>query len=502
MVECQYQETLRQQSAAVVAGQASLRAGEILSALVQEALHRQFQRLDLMRLQPCACEADSRFLAMAQWSACSRWLASIRSWPEQGDRANRLQLHAWRQGRWQPEVLGAQPSSATVHMAFSYDRADSLFCLQRGGQLLRWHRHPDTESWQASPLVKLSRGDSQAAGCLIASPRDRLFIFCKIRHTSWSRLSIIQDYGVDRGWCYLAQHAYKGLCCLACAPGGGQLAIACHSPDAPEGAAEIHIWESDLNALVAGGHGFAQSTLEQGQKVLQLVYSPDGRHLLGLLAGQRVCLWAIDGRRRLHQRFEAGCRFSTHVQDMRAQRLFGHRGQCLALARSACRIEFWTENARGDWQPDDQLVLQSPADAGPDDDIRYLLLTADSQTLVRVTWVAVDIWHRDGEGDWQHRFHDRRPSVMEPQPHAQLLPPLHSVCLTLAGRPTRLGLHGPDRSGRFLSTAAITLTGVASGLLCSPDGLSLLVVDGLPGRPTLLQLGALAQAVSCERTQD
>ena len=432
-------------------------------------------------------------VTLLHFSPCSRWLATARQKVAGDAEPAFLYLHGWSANGWQPEPLGVRPPAAqwpVETFAFHDSVPGRLLSAHSAGQLVCWSRQPDTAVWE--PALLLKANDDHKAQDLFINNEGVLFVLFRRGGSHQHRVLTLQEGQDGQGWSRIISQGYGLVFADSCHPASAQVALATTACDGR--GLVVHIWGPDPDSSPPGSWGFVESRLPQSLRALQLHYSPDGRHLLGLLSvqglqgrsgGQRACLWQIDSQRQLHLRLDVACFFSTEADDMAAQRLFAHNGRQLVLPLSLHLMQFYVESSHGRWQPGDTLSLApASADAG-DDNLRYLLWSADGQRLIRVTWNHIDIWRRNPPEPWQWLVRHRADARDRAAPQAFLLPPCYSRCATALWQEGHVWLYAPQTSGHMTRQACFLAGAPLSDLLCSPDGLSLVLCSG-PAAPVHL----------------
>ena len=344
IVERQQQELLRLQDCLLQAqspqAHEQLRQQEktarcLFCSLVHYSLDLQLTQADHLTLQALPFPPDTRDLARSCTSVCGRWYARILL-PTATASGHVLRLYAWKQGNWHPQTLsppdGLPPGTggSLKDCLFSTGQPDTLLCHYSGGQIGSWHPSPDSGVWNYAPILKV---DESADTQILATSADGDLIM-RLQKANDPRqgLLVLQGRGGEQGWGPVVSKWYGQILALThhnsdC----HQWALATAATEGNTRVTAISILERGLNAR-PGIWGEQQTLLANGQRPLALHYSPDGCHLLGLLAGQRALLWHLDNKRRLVQKLEVTCAFSEIRADLHAQRLFYQNGKRLALA--------------------------------------------------------------------------------------------------------------------------------------------------------------------------
>ena len=308
-------------------------------------------------------------------------------------------------------------------------------------------------------------------------------------------LVLLHDEDASQNWQLRPVAWYQQLAAIAVAPAGPQVAMAVVESDADQDRMVLDIWQQDPQVKPPGGWRCRPSWLEDGKQVLQLHYSPDGRHLLGFLTGQRACLWQVDAERRLHLCLDVDCQFSAAGRDLEAQRPFAGDGRRLALAVSMSAIRLYDHQDSGGWQQGDTLREVRPEEA-PQDMIRYILFSGDGRMLLQVSYTRIHLWQRMSSGGFLVKKSVAGTVATPALPQAFLLPPLNSVCaVTAPWQSGKLWLHALDGRGRISQKSRTPSHDTPlSALVSSRDGLSQLVISGRPDRATVRQLTTVEQA--------
>ena len=492
MLDCHYREleqlrgTVAQETAPPGSWQGRLcRAQRLFSALVQYSLfHHQRQRNQLS-VHTVSLPDPAGPVIRAQFSPCSRWLATARQ-QENSQQAALLHLYAWQGGSWQPESLAAPaPVQAVERLAFFPDQPGALVSGHSDGQVVSWQRASDSGLWQPVTLLQASR--EHRVEELVACADGAVLVVCEQDDRAHKAVLVLHERAGSLRWQDRAAVEYQRVVSVALAPDGRQLAMAAVPDD--EDLMSLVLWAQNLDDSTPGAWDAMENLLEDDRQVLQLHYSPDGRYLLGLLSGQQACLWQRDADRRLHPCFQTTCTFSPSRLDLTAWRPFHHNSRQLVLARTARQTQFWTRQDDASWQPQDGPVFMEEPD-GWEDGLRYLVFFAGGKALAKVTWSFIMLWECTVLGEWCRRYVlavlERVPSM----PNAWLLPPFGtSLCTVSRCKPSDLTITRTDSRHRLTNkTRPWSLAVPVTGLVCSPDGLSLAVTDSRTGHIRLLHM--------------
>ena len=471
-------------------------AQRFFSGLLQYCLHRQLVETHELELRPAPLpDTGNRGpITTAAFSPCSRWLALAQRVHDTCDSPALLRLYGWQHGSWQRESLESSqgyPSLAEQPLeclAFSDSAPDKLFTGQRGGLVIGWSRAPDAALWYPAPVIKT---DQDACVCrLVPAPHADLFILLRRPAPCPWRVLILHERRDRPGWEQCASQDYGTLYSIQVAPRQNQVALATQDADANT---VVHIWQRDLNSAQPGGWGFAASTLDKSAPLLHLHYSPDGRCLLGFMAGQRASLWELDASHRLSPQLYCRCVFSEDRHHLQAQRPFHQHTSQLALASGSGEVLFWCRQDSARWSIKDRLSVTTDATGDLDVNTACLAWTANGQILIRVSLDYVELWSKQGTDRWQMRMRYLTEEPGDQPPGAWLLAPDDRRCATILPHQACLWIHGEDTRGSLIKQASASLQKPFALPGCSPDGLSLLVEQGQPPRPGLLQLTAPCQ---------
>ncbi len=475
LLERQYQELKRQQETQQRQPQART-AQSFCAGLIQYALHQQLITTDQLGLQPLPLAAAAGSITAAQFSPCSRWLAVAQK-VLSGQTRSCLYLYAWHQGRWQAETLQpvqlahARIATYVYCLAFSNASPVRLFTGHDDSLVLCWHKPPDSHVWCANLVFEGSEKFSVFR--LIPATCTDLFVVCKeYDDYSWSpswRAHALQQHDSGPRWQRTASKTYDKLYSIAAHQ--HQVVIATSSL---ESCTVLDIWQRALNADLPGGWGCQRSVIKGLAYTMQLHYSPDGRHLLGLLANRYAALWEQDDDNRLRLRIHTPCALGTHSS--RLHDLFHKDGKQLMLPPSHDRINIWAESSPGCWVIRESSLVAVPFGHDPfHNDISSLKWGADGNTLIRIAENYLDIWHKNEQGIWHQRMLCARGESDASRPQAMLLPCGDNLCATALWEESRLWIHGENQHRCLVKKAGCLLDRPATGLMCSPDGLSLLV---------------------------
>ncbi len=462
-------------------------ARRLLSGQVLYSLHQQMTAADQLSLSPIPIRwAESDRLRLFEFSPCSRWLAMLCAGTR--DTGCVLRLYGWMQGSWQGQDLFPPVATPARLLRFPCTPADSLLSAH-GNRVQVWKRCPGTRHWCASPLCQAHK--SYAIRALISMGNGDVITLCCKQHPEapGSQLLFSRYLGEARGWApslavvdplWPLNYAFHAPSCL--------LALATCSPSGDDKGYrnEIHIWHQSLRLPHTAGWrcqtsapGFTDSCLKLTQ------FSPDGRHLLGLLHNGQMRLWTRDARHRLHETHLIQSCTQLPVAELRELAHFRSDGKQLAVACSPHQIQFWNENPDGRWTPGD--LISTPDGEASEDALRYILLSGDGQTLVRVGRRHMLVCRRSaGRREWLVQRQTSHNGRFPPQ--ACLLGATDAIASTAQDPDLSLCIHGLNSQGQLVEKVRMA-TSVPLGKYtpCSPDGLSLLL--GTASRPPcLLQL--------------
>ena len=464
-------------------------ASRLLSELVNYGLHQVSQACSL-RLQPAVVKGSASFQSTASFSLCSRWMAN-RSWqPEAGNWCGQPCLYGWSEGCWHRQILEspAQPLSPVVFHTFSWSRPDCLLTGHQRGQVIRWHRGTANGSWQATSLLELG------LRCSILSVtenfRGDLIVFYDAGEFNRKPLRIVSGTTDGQHRAPVAEAVYDLGCRHYFNAQRTRLAVVTPPFRFGDRCGAVDIWQRDLNAAQPAAWGCQRTPLPPGQAVEHLFYSPDDRHLLGLLAGERACLWALDAGCRLYPCLDVPCSLSRVGRDPGVCCPFSNNGQQLVLARSGHQIQFWHLQENGGWRAGERLDNRAAPAQGGSDKIRYLQLSGDGRTLACATSTRVTLWHKCDTG-WRQVLERCATDTVSFLPQVWRFPlVLYASTVGLRDGWDTVCFHGLDSQGLVVEKCRFAVRETVGLVQVSPDGLTVLVYYTSLTPPVLLKLEA------------
>lgn len=468
------------------------RAERWFAALVHYSLHQSFVTAGPQSLQPVVLPALDGPVSMLRFSGCSRWLAvGQNKEPEPGPAF--LRLYRWHQHRWQQERLLEDPAQPVAerpvdHCVFSALEPNRLFSVHDGGQLVSWLHQAAAGGWQP---VRLMQTDNRISFLQVSGGGDLLLgLRRQDEACSWRRLLILYESQGRRELSRIVSRDYSRLIARAMAPCHQQMALVCPLAESATELVAVHIWH-DSGSTTPGDWHCVQTCLEQGQQIQRLTWSPDGRHLLGLMAGGRAGLWALDDNRRLQLRLDVACVVDAFDPVVAALRPFHNSGRQLVLAPSPHQLQLYQQQPDGLWHPGESLTAAQPVGEPADEKIRRLQWSADGQTLLQVSTRRLIVWHQDPPGYWRQWLcqtpEDDRGA---PAASSYLVSPFFDLWITVIFREGQVSICGTGPRGQ-LETKSCTRWGyTVAWCYSSPDGLSQFFSSPLFGPLLVRQLAA------------
>lgn len=509
-LECQYQELVHQQERfgrrllqpADQAGQRRHEAGRWLSGLVHYSLHQQMVHSRQLCLEPVVLDDPAQQSSFLRFSCCSQWMARALRQEREEEVFWRLSLCAWRQGSWQPQRLEPDPERllSVITYGFSQCRPDTLFSAHHQGPVLCWTRQAATGCWQRRRILDVS-----GRGTIVLVTQNRqgdLLCLYNDQETAGTGFLLLPERGDGQHWGRVTGSHYAQPVMVRISPRCCQLAIVTRVVGADGEQPAVHIWEPGPQAVRPGSWSCVQTLLDRQDEILQLSYSPDEKHLLGLLQGGRICLWAIDARRQLVKRLDMACFLDIGQQTTQQVNLayssFNNVGSQLVVVCSPRLLQFWNLHESSHWQAGDVLTVSAVSGDAVSDAVRCVLLSRTGTSLLCVSSLCVHGWHRRAS-HWERAFRHGPVDVDAARPLAVQMP--MGLCAAVIGSPGQLWIYGPDNEGYLVRKAVFNAEHQVQELQWSRDGLFLSVsyADEL-APPSALQLKAPAQEDRPEQT--
>ena len=506
-LECQYQELVHQQERlgrrsfqpADQAGQVP-RVGRWLSGLVHYSLHQQMIHSRQLCLEPLVLADHERQAPLLRFSCCSRWMARALSHAREDQVFWRLNLCGWHQGSWQSQRLEPDPEQlpSVISYGFSHSRPDTLLSAHHQGAVLCWTRQAATGDWQGRRILDVS-----GRGSIVLVTQNRqgdLLCLFNDPEAAGTGFLVLPERG--QHWGPVTDSHYARPVLVRINPRCCQLAIVTTGAGADGEQPAVHIWEPAPPGCRPGSWRCVQTLLDREDEILQLSYSPDEKHLLGLLQGGRICLWAIDARRQLVKRLDMACFLDigqqTTQQASLAYSSFNNVGSQLVVVRSPRLLQLWNLQDSGHWQAGDVLTVSAVSGDEAGDAVRHVLLSRTGTSLLCVTRLCVHVWHRRAH-HWERVFLHGPVQAGAARPLAVQMP--MGLCATVMGSPCQLWIYGPDSEECLVRKAVFNAQHPVQELQWSRDGLFLSVsyADGL-APPSALELKASPQEDSHEQS--
>ncbi|MCY4472924.1 MAG: F-box protein [Kistimonas sp.] len=452
-----------------------LAVSDLFSCLVHYSLHHQLIQARRLRLRPAAITGPDKARAQTfLFSSCSRWLATECQF--QVSAPTFLRLYGWDGNHWQTCPLTPEPTEPVATYCFPLMPTDRLLSAH-GQQVLSWDREPDANMWHGTLVHLVSPSHEVLSLCPMANGDTAILTTCEQDNRELpGRLSFHRCS--DGTWQEVA--AYRlDFVCRAHQPQSSQLALTRTWWNQGPGyyTNEVLVWHLELNTHSRRQWNYQLSVLAwHCAPIDNLVYSPGGKYLLGILLSGRACLWALDAQYRLQEKLTLADCLRPPEGTYKYPASFSADEKWLALPLDARQIQLCLRDDNDNWLRGQ--VLQAPfvPAARPAMVPHTIRLSANGRIMVRATPDQLDIWYRPPAGHWQHSLQRQNKTNARFPPCAALVNAGELVCTTAEDPTLSLWIHGPDSQGRFVRKAcravniALSFSGAAS-----PDGLSLIV---------------------------
>ncbi|MCY4471904.1 MAG: hypothetical protein OXC07_03665 [Kistimonas sp.] len=395
-------------------------------------------------------------MCLHSFSSCSRWLAT--GWRLHGTGPLLLRLYGWQNGGWQTQTLLPAPDTPVTKFLFASHAPDRLLNVH-GPDAFVWRRVPDSGHWcaqelyslplacdkhtllpmQSGDLISLFFWQRPAEGCLMLTS-DSL-----ITQQSWQPRYTQHYWREPAVVTWVLKKNLVALCFnTACTQPANQ-------PRKPPSIyrSSVLLWGKALNTAGREDWSAQLYTLScRPAPLLELQFSPEARHMLGLRENRQLSLWQLDTHNRiLLLQLELPCFVPSPTTALSEYAPFRNDGRQLVVPRSPCQMQLWNLSEDDQWLGGSTLETPPTLEQHANPDVLKIKFSPDGKILARETGRAWAIWHMNTDGQWHLLMQRQKKRVHCPQ---LLLPELSAVIATIAeGIQTRLVLHAPDQYGQL-----------------------------------------------------